>query len=163
MGIVKKLSDFFSNPPKQQDYLIKKVKAQMPRSNHLVLIDVCRTRWVARIDGMDRIVELLLPVVSTLEDISFNRDAFGNQQWNHNSRDDAQSLVNAINFSFIVTLVVVRHILDLTRPLTVKLQRKEIDLMKAKEEIERLEAALTDMQDHIEDRHQPSTRLSRAR
>lgn len=153
MGVVKKLSDFFSNSPKRQDYLIKKVKAQMPRSNHHVIIDVCRTRWVARIDGMDRIVELLLPVVSTLEDISLNRDAFGNQQWNHNSKDDAQSLVNAINFSFIVTLVVLRHILDLTRPLTVKLQRKEIDLMKAKEEIERLEAALTDMQDHIENRH----------
>ena len=78
MGIVKKLSAFFSNSPKQQDYLIKTVKAQMPRSNHLVLIDVCRTRWVARIDGMDRIDELLLPVVSTLEDISLNRDAFGN-------------------------------------------------------------------------------------
>ena len=66
MGIIRKLSDFFSNSPKRQEYLIKNVKAQIPQSNHHVLINVCWTRWVARIDGMDRIVELLLPVVSTL-------------------------------------------------------------------------------------------------
>ena len=153
MGIIRKLSDFFSNSPKRQEYLIKKVKAQIPQSNHHVLINVCRTRWVARIDGMDRIVELLLPVVSTLEDISLNRDSFGNQEWNHTSRDDAQALVNAINFSFIITLVVVKHILDLSRPLTVKLQRKEIDLVKATDEIERLKSALIDIQDHIDERH----------
>lgn len=73
MGVVKKLSDFFSNSPKRQDYLIKKIEALLPGSNHHILIDVCRTRWIARIDGMDRIAELLLPVVSTLEDISLNR------------------------------------------------------------------------------------------
>ena len=153
MGVVKKLSDFFSNSPKRQDYLIKKIEGLLPGSNHHVLIDVCRTRWIARIDGMDRIVELLLPVFSTLEDISLNRDAFGNQQWNYNSRNDAQSLVNAINFSFIVTVVVVKHILGLTRPLTVKLQRKEADLMKAKDEIDSLKSILTDMQANINDRH----------
>ena len=109
MGVVKKLSDFFSNSPKRQDYLIKKIEALLPGSNHHILIDVCRTRWIARIDGMDRIAELLLPVVSTLEDISLNRDEFGNQQWNYASRNDAQSLFNAVNFSFIVTLVIVRH------------------------------------------------------
>lgn len=125
MGVVRKLSEFFSNSPKRQEYLIKKIKDLLPHSNHRVLIDVCKTRWIARIDGMDRIVELLLPVISTLEDISLNRDEYGDQRWNQNSRTDAQALVNAVTFSFIVTLVVVRYILDLTRPLTVKLQKKE--------------------------------------
>lgn len=55
--------------------------------------------------------------------------------WNQNSRNDAQALINAITFSFIVALVIVRHILDLTRPLTVRLQKKAMDLLKAKEEI----------------------------
>ena len=44
MGVVKKLSDFFSNSPKRQDYLIKTIEALLPGSNHHVLIDVCRTR-----------------------------------------------------------------------------------------------------------------------
>ena len=59
---------------------------------------------------MSRIVELLLPVVFTLEDISLNRDSFGSQEWNRTSQDDAQDLVNPINFSLIVTLIVLKHI-----------------------------------------------------
>jgi len=78
----------------------------MPAANHFVLVNVCRTRWIERVDGMDRIVALLHPVVATLEDISKNRNAPSHGSWNQNSRNDA--------FSFIVTLVIVRHILDLT-------------------------------------------------
>ena len=105
---------------------------------------------------MDRIVEMLLPVASALEDISLNRDENGDRgrgDWNVDSRNDAQSLLNAITFTFIVAIVVVRHILDLTRPLTLKLQRKEIDLLKAKDEIALLKHALADMQRNIDVRH----------
>ena len=118
----------------------------MPAANHFVLVNVCRTRWIEHTNGMDRIVELLHPVVATLEDISINRNAPSNGNWNQNSRNDAQALINAITFSFIVTLVIVRHILDLTRPLTVRLQKKAMDLLKAKEEIVLLKAALSGMQ-----------------
>ena len=73
--------------------------------------------------------------------------------WNIDSRNDAQSLSNAITFQFIVATVVVRPILDLTIPLTLKLQRKEIDLVKAKEEISLPKNALADMQRNIDPRH----------
>ena len=43
--------------------------------------------------------------------------------------------------------------LDLTRPLKFKLDSKEIDLVKAREEIERSKSALIDIQDHIDERH----------
>ena len=121
MTVVRTISEFFSNSPKRQQCLISKIKELLPNNNHRVLIDVCRTRWISRIDGMDRIVELLVPVVSLLEDIAMNREVrveegtIGN--WNLNSKNDAQNLINAITFPFIVTLVVVRHVLDLTRPL----------------------------------------------
>ena len=62
-------------------------------------------------------------------------------------------MINAITFSFIVALVIVRHILDLTRPLTVRLQKKAMDLLKAKEEIVLLKSALRDMQTDIDTRH----------
>ena len=156
MATVRKLSEFFNNSPKRQQHLIKNIKELLPDNNHQVLINVCRTRWVARIDGMDRIVEMLLLVASALEDISLNRDENGDRgrgDWNADSRNDAQSLLNAISFTFIVAIVVVRHILDLTRPLTLKLQRKEIDLLKAKDEISLLKNALADMQRNINRRH----------
>ena len=60
---------------------------------------------------------------------------------------------NSITFTFIVTLVIVRYILDLTKPLTVRLQKKAMDLLKAKEEIVLLKSALRDMQTDIDTRH----------
>ena len=153
MDISRKLSEFFDNSPKRKQHLSSKVRALMPAANHFVLVNVCRTRWIERIDGMDRIVELLHPVVATLEDISMNRNAPSHGNWNQNSRNDAQALINAMTFSFIVTPFIVRHILDLTRPLTVRLQKKAMDLLKAKEEIALLKSALTDMQTDIDTRH----------
>ena len=126
----------------------------MPAANHFVLVNVCQTRWIERIDGMDRIVELLHPAVATLEDIAMNRNApIDGLNWNQNSSNDAQALLNAITFSFIITVINVRHILDLTRPLTVRLQKKAMDLLKAKEEIVLLKSALTGMQTDLNTRH----------
>jgi len=153
MGMVKKLSDFFHNSPKRHGYLMKKIKDMMPASTHNTLIDVCRTRWIARLDGMDRMIEFIKPVMSTLEDISMNQDAFGNLQWNYSSRNDAQVLINAVNFPFIVALVIVGYILDLTRPLTQKLQAVQMDLMGAKSEIDDLKSALAAMQNDIDNQH----------
>ena len=94
MGTVRKLSEFFSNSPKRQHHLVDKTKELLPNSNHRILIDVCRTRRIARIDGLDRIVELLVPVLSTLEDVQLNMDKNGVVRagtWNPKSREDARS------------------------------------------------------------------------
>ena len=41
------------------------------------LIDVCRTQWIVRIDGLDRVAEPLGPLLSTLEDVQLNMDNNG--------------------------------------------------------------------------------------
>ena len=45
------------------------------------------------------------------------------------------------------------HILDLTRLLTVRLQKKAVDLLKANEEIVTLKSALREMQTDVDNRH----------
>ena len=126
MNVVRALSDFFNNSPKRHQCLIAKTKEILPNNNHRVLIDVCRTRWISGIDGMDRIVELLPAIISLLEDITLNSDIQVDENTaiencNIKSRNDAQNVINTVTFPFIVSVVIVRHILDLTRPLTVKL------------------------------------------
>ena len=153
MDVVRKLSEFFDNSPKRQQHLISKFRVLMHAANHFVLVNVCRTRWIEHIDGMDRIVELLHQLVYTLEDISMNRNAPSDGNWNQNSRNDAQALINAITSSFIVTLVIVRHILDLTRPITVRPHKRAMDLLKAKEEIVLLKSALTGRETDLNTRH----------
>ncbi|XP_044172417.1 zinc finger MYM-type protein 1-like [Acropora millepora] len=66
MTTIRKLSELFDNSPKHQQHLVEKIEEQIPDKNHRVIINICRTRWVARIDGMDRIVVMLLPVASAL-------------------------------------------------------------------------------------------------
>ena len=46
-----------------------------------------------------------------------------------------------------------RHILDLTRLLTVRLQKKAMDLLKSNEETVTLKSALRDMQTDTDNRH----------
>ena len=54
MGTVRAVSDFFNNSPKRQEALSDTIKEVLPREKHKKLLDVCRTRWVARIEGLDR-------------------------------------------------------------------------------------------------------------
>ncbi|EDO35147.1 predicted protein [Nematostella vectensis] len=56
-------------------------------------------------------------------------------------------------FSFIVAIVIVRHILALTKPLTVKLQSKAMDILKAKEELALLISVLIEMSNDIDATH----------
>ena len=53
MDNVRIISDFFNNSPKRQSLVESKVEEFLPASSHKTLINVCRTRWVVRIDGLD--------------------------------------------------------------------------------------------------------------
>ena len=146
----------FSNSPKREDHLIKCACIALPHCKRNHLIDVCRTRWVERIDGLDRVVELLNPRCVTLEDISLNKSpegVVGRGSWNSTSSSDAGSLLKAISFEFLITLVVVKQILGLTRSATVKLQAKNMDLISADTEISLLKQVLREYQEGIAQKH----------
>ena len=102
MGTVRKLSEFFANSQKRQQHLVEKIKSLLLHNNR-VLTDVYHATWIFWIDGLDRVVELCIPIMAILEDIQLNGGICGSPaNWNSNSRDDAQSLANAINFSLLV-------------------------------------------------------------
>ena len=96
---VRALSNFFNNSLKREQCLLAKIRELLPNNNR-ALIDVCRTRWISSINGMDRIVELLLPVFSLLEDIHLGRDVQVNENttignWNASSSKDTFSLLRS--------------------------------------------------------------------
>ena len=91
-------------------------------------MDVCKTRWVARIDGLDRFEEMYEVVMLSLQSV---RDNLGGH-WNDDSRNLAGSLfVSCSEFSFILSLVVAKYFLYLLLPLTYGLQARELDIKKA--------------------------------
>ena len=77
------------------------------------------TRWVERHDASAVFVDFLKPLVASLDNINANNG----RERNRENRADAYSLLFALQkFSFIVSLVVAREILAITKPLSIQLQ-----------------------------------------
>ena len=72
MDAIKAISYFFNLSPKRQEHLEKVIKENFPEVARKKLLDVCRTRWLERIDGVDLFEDLFLAILMTLEEIFFN-------------------------------------------------------------------------------------------
>ena len=126
MDSIQVIAKFFNNSPKRQLLLEKMVKTHLPDYQHNKLIDVCRTRWVLRLDGLDRFYDMFVAIAEALFAIRDNAD----KEWD-NSAGDAYALASVCtNFDFIMTLVIVRNCLAYTRSATIQLQGAHIDIIK---------------------------------
>eukprot|EP00794_Sanderia_malayensis_P017275 gene17275-19002_t len=90
---------------------------------------------MARLDGLDVFVEVLVAIVESLELIKLNN----NHSWNSDFVRDASGLFHAtLNFQFIVVLTIVSRCLEKTRPLTMQLQAVSFDVVAAQSLAERI-------------------------
>ena len=74
INTIRVVSAFFSKSTKRETFLIENVKQYTPNERHNILIDVCRPRWVKRIDGLDRFEEMYEVVMLTVQAIYQNAD-----------------------------------------------------------------------------------------
>ncbi|XP_065645551.1 52 kDa repressor of the inhibitor of the protein kinase-like [Hydra vulgaris] len=99
------------------------VSERCPDKKNKNLRNVCRTRWLERIDGLDTFQELYVPIVYFLEAISNDRNKFRAYS------QTATSLFKLITtFEFIVSLVVTRAVFDETHVVTKMLQSSSLDI-----------------------------------
>ena len=152
MNKIRRIHDFFDYP-KRSDFLIKNIREIMadnlPTRSHL--IDCCKTRWVARIDALQIFYELYLCVRNTLLRINLNQDGLA---WNDTTVTDANIYLLAISdLEFIFTLTVVSKLLDYTRPLTVNLQEKDMDIASAFKAVKLLQDTFASIRSDIEKYH----------
>ena len=54
MGVIDKVWVFFSSHPKRQSKLEEAIQVTQPEATIKKLKDLCRTRWIQRIDALDR-------------------------------------------------------------------------------------------------------------
>ena len=65
------------------------------------LVDVCRTRWVERIEGLDTFIELFIPLYNTLEEMTLNVEG----QYRPHLVTDAANFFDLVSkFEFISAL-----------------------------------------------------------
>ena len=150
LGQIKELSYFFNLSQGRQMLLEKNVLKYCPESKKLKLKDVCRTRWIERINGMDIFQELFIPIFFTLSEMSLNVES----QCNPATSSKATSFLALISsFQFIVALVISRNVFDLTLPVTQLLQAKSNDIMDGIHMIEALKNLGTRIRDQIDFYH----------
>ena len=151
MSVVRKASYFFDGSPKRQQILEKYIKECCPQSSHRTLVDVCRTRWVERIDGISRFEEMLPAVIKTWEEMKSNE----NDIYNADTSSDAESLyAYCKKFSVVFALVVTRECFYRIRGATLMLQsRSHMDIMKGYSVVENVQMTLEDVRRNVEEYH----------
>ena len=92
MGTVDKVWIFFSAHPKRQRKLEEAIEATQPEAKVQKLKDLCRTRWIQRIDALDRFQVLHPSIVQCMESISDE----GSSMWSSDSIMDSKTLLLAI-------------------------------------------------------------------
>ena len=111
MDAIKAISYSFNWSPKRQEYLEKVIKENFPEVTRRKLLDVCRTRWLERINGVDLFEDFSCYTNDFRGDIFFNLE----DKYNKDTSVKANSLLKLIlNFDFIVKHVISRLILDYT-------------------------------------------------
>ena len=159
MANVKKVNDYFDKSPKRMQFFRRILKESLPEVGYTRIKDVCRTRWVERIDGLNRFEDIFGVIVSVLTMIKNNEgdlqeEEGGQYEWNQASRSDADDLIRACSsFGFIVAFIVTRRIFAYTRQATVLLQREEMDIVKAYEMIGLLVETIQDVRQRVDEYH----------
>mgnify|MGYP001797961719 FL=1 len=148
MGNVRAVSDFFNNSPKRVIVLEQKIKELLPDAQQQKLLNVCRTRWVARINGLALFKKCYIAILPALQEISKD---MSNEQ---DVRYRASGMREAIKkFQFIVSLVLVESCLKCTKPLTLQLQSASIDAGKAREKASLLYLKMNELRTEIDATH----------
>nr|XP_047146555.1 52 kDa repressor of the inhibitor of the protein kinase-like [Hydra vulgaris] len=145
---VRIVSDFFYNSPKRLEDLSTKISELCPTSSFQKTINVCITKWIEKIDGLEAFIELYPAIVASL--ICIKEDVI----WNYKSRGDASAYVAiCCSFKFIITLIIVRKLLGYIRPLTKTLQKVDQDFSKACKDVENLKNTLISLRSSMDISH----------
>ena len=115
MGVIKTVYQFFAAHPKRQTTLEKAISDTHPTSKVHKLKDMCRTRWVQRIDAIQVFKSLHQCTVTCMEGICNDGPGF----WTPDALTDARSLQLAMTTTdFICAVVITNSCLKYLQALT---------------------------------------------
>ena len=104
--------------------------------------DLCRTRWIYRHEAYENFFLLFKFLITTMEAI-VSRD-YGEMNWDNNALVAANGLLKMYNsFSFIVSFVITMNIMGIIKPISIKLQNRNNDIVKAYSQVQSVIDELT--------------------
>lgn len=112
---------FFPNSPKLRLELESNIKLTEGATTKK-LVSLCKTPWVARIDALKVVLDLLPVVITTLEVISEG----GRTGWNAESRKLAENLMTCLTrFQLLMAFIVAQQYLGYIKGLTYHFKEKQ--------------------------------------
>lgn len=146
MGTMKQLALFFSNSPKRQRKLEQVIGDAMPDSRKEKLVDLCRTRWVEKIQAFETFALLFKPVIDCLGQITEDKAT-----WDSKAVIEASGLLSNMSCgSFLTAFIVTQECLQYLKPLTVKLQKVAQDVSSAYKEVADITQCIKDLRDTVD-------------
>ena len=124
-GVITEISKFLNYSPKRQHFF-EHIDTESPNATKK---DLCRTRWVQRIDSYTVFDDLYPFIIKAMEAISFTG---GNSEWlwDTETLTKARGFLHQLqSFEFFVTFQVTLRVLSSLRSLTIKLQKKSQDTL----------------------------------
>ena len=147
---------YFLNSPKRSRLLKLVVSANVPDvQKRKPLLDLCKTRWAERHSAYQHFYQAYVFVVQALELIGYSRhtDKYGDgfSDWDPANRSEAQQILSAITSStFLVGFVCIYQYLSHLSGITVKLQRRTVDILQAFEMVADVKKAYFKERDAVE-------------
>ncbi|XP_066924627.1 52 kDa repressor of the inhibitor of the protein kinase-like [Clytia hemisphaerica] len=128
------IADFFTNSPKRAEFL-EHIFSELDGIVRK-LINICRTRWVARILGVNRIVESYFQVHKTFSKIAQSGATFHNVKWDAKTQTKANGCrAKMETFAWLVALVITKNIFFYIDSITTGLQASSLSIVEAYLEI----------------------------
>lgn len=168
MGTISEVFIFFDSSPKRQRFFETVLNKFGPEIRVKKVKGLCKTRWIERHTCFETFFELYEYVCISFESIadpsshaelvSDGNDESENEpgeskswQWDKKTITIAQGLLNTLKSgSHLISFIIAKHVLELIKPLAVKLQRRDQDIVQAYAMIDMTKANVTEMRKKIE-------------
>ena len=148
------MARFFHFSAKRQRLLDKVIDGVCPSVNAKKLKDTCKTRWIQHIDAYTHFMDLLPAILTTLQAMICPTDfsEFGTDWgWDGETVMKATGFVHQIESStFLICFKILLECLSHLRGLTIKLQKRAIDVLYAYRQVSDVSRSLGDMREKAE-------------
>ena len=100
------------------------------------LKNLCKSRWIQRIDSYTVFYDLYASIIKTMESICACSSEYGEWSWDMETLTKARGFLHQlVSLEFLVTFNVTMKILSSLRALSLKLQKKSNDILAAYEAV----------------------------
>ncbi|KAK3094004.1 hypothetical protein FSP39_022800 [Pinctada imbricata] len=145
---------FFDSSPKRQRYFEHVLSQQETEVTRKKLIGLCKTRWVERHTCFDTFKSMYVSITTCLQYIlnpGMDENLQDNWAWDAQTKVTAQGILSTLtSFSFLVTFVLVKAVLEIVKPIAAKLQKHDLDICQAFALVEQRITTVKDMRTNID-------------